>query len=217
MPTTPEDEDSTEPDPENPVISLHAIAGVTASKTMQVPVNLGAITVITLIVFGSTHNFISEDAAKRTGLPFALRDHMSVTVANCERLPCLGVFHRASFGIHDNSFTTDFIVLPLAGFDMVLDVQWLATLGPILWDFTKLSMAFWHDGRQLEWHGLLGPPPPHLLATEGEDVLDALLSTFAVLFREPRGLPPARDHDHRIHLRSNTTPVAVWPYRYPAL
>lgn len=35
----------------------------------------------------------------------------------------LGVFHRGSFCIHDNSFTTDLIILPLAGFDMVLGTQ----------------------------------------------------------------------------------------------
>jgi hypothetical protein len=133
-----EDNDSTDPDSENSVISLHAIAGVLASKTMQVPMNLGAITVVAHIDSGSTHNFISEDAAKRMGMPFVPRDHMSVTIANDERLPCLGVFRRGSFCIHDNSFTADLIVLPLAGFDMVLGTQWLATLGPILWDHKAL-------------------------------------------------------------------------------
>jgi sugar phosphate isomerase/epimerase len=80
-----EDEDSTEPDPENPVISLHAIAGVTTNKTMHVPVNLGTIMVIALIDLGYTHNFMSEDEDKRTGLPFTPHDHMSVIVANNER------------------------------------------------------------------------------------------------------------------------------------
>lgn len=118
------------------------------------------------------------------------------------------------FCIHNNSFTTDLIVLPLAGFDMVLITQWLTTLGPIVWDFAKPSMVFWRDDRRLEWHGL---PAPYLLGTMGEDVLDALLSTFAELFREPRGLPLARDCNNRIHLWLNTTPVAIRPYRYSVL
>lgn len=31
---------------------------------------------------------------------------------------------------------------------MVLGAQWLRTLGPILWDFSELSMAFKSGGRQ---------------------------------------------------------------------
>lgn len=85
-----EDVGTTKPESENPVISLHAIAGVTANKTMHVPVNLGVITVVALIDSGSTHNFIFEDAAKRMGLPFVPPDHMSVTVANNELLHAWG-------------------------------------------------------------------------------------------------------------------------------
>jgi hypothetical protein len=40
------------------------------------------------------------------------------------------------------SFSTNFYILPLGGCDMVLGAQWLRTLGPILWDFSKLSMVF---------------------------------------------------------------------------
>jgi hypothetical protein len=32
--------------------------------------------------------------------------------------------------------------LTLGGCDIVLGVQWLSTLGPILWDFVKLHMEF---------------------------------------------------------------------------
>ena len=42
-------------------------------------------------------------------------------------------------GIHQQ---TDCLVLPLKGCDMVLGIQWLRTIGPILWDFSTLSMQF---------------------------------------------------------------------------
>jgi len=47
--------------------------------------------------------------------------------------------------------------------------------------------------------------------------MEVLLSDFADIFSEPRGLPPQRRHDHRIHLLPDTVPVAVHPYWYPQL
>ncbi|WVZ69652.1 hypothetical protein U9M48_018407 [Paspalum notatum var. saurae] len=48
-------------------------------------------------------------------------------------------------------------------------------------------------------------------------LLDSLLRQFEAVFQEPRGLPPERPYDHRIHLLLGTAPVAVRPYRYPQL
>lgn len=39
-------------------------------------------------------------------------------------------------------FTAEVRVLSIGGCDMVLGVQWLSTLGPILWDFKNLQMQF---------------------------------------------------------------------------
>jgi hypothetical protein len=33
--------------------------------------------------------------------------------------------------------------MPLAGFDMVLATRWLATLGPVLWDFGAWKLTFY--------------------------------------------------------------------------
>jgi hypothetical protein len=109
-----------EPPTDNPVISLHAIAGVMASKTMQVPISLGTISIVALIDSVSTHNFISKSTTARTGLPVAQRGNMCIIVANGEKLSCLGVFRSAPFVIHISTFSANLIVLPLVGFDMVL-------------------------------------------------------------------------------------------------
>ena len=37
---------------------------------------------------------------------------------------------------------------------MVLGVQWLGTLGPILWDFAKQTMAFKRSGKCVLWRGI---------------------------------------------------------------
>jgi hypothetical protein len=40
------------------------------------------------------------------------------------------------------AFVSNFYVIPLAGCDMVLGIQWLVTLGSITWNFKDLTMEF---------------------------------------------------------------------------
>jgi hypothetical protein len=46
------------------------------------------------------------------------------------------MYRHATFNIDQQSFVVDFFVLPLAGYDVMLGTQWLATL---LWDFDHLN------------------------------------------------------------------------------
>ena len=46
------------------------------------------------------------------------------------------------------------------------------------------------------------------------DLLE-LLHQFAVVFENPKGLPPNRSHDHSIHLKAGVQQVKVRPHRYP--
>jgi len=108
-----------EPSSEEPAISLHTIAGIRTGDTMKVPLSLGTTMIQELLDSGSTHNFVSEAAA--AGLQFQARTGMKVSVANGERLPCLGVYRSASFTINAEPFTADLFVLPLAGYDSVRD------------------------------------------------------------------------------------------------
>jgi hypothetical protein len=61
--------DDTEPvandgDRDAPCFSLQAVAGVSMTDTMQLAVTLGATQLVALLDSGSTHNFISEEAAR---------------------------------------------------------------------------------------------------------------------------------------------------------
>jgi hypothetical protein len=48
-------------------------------------------------------------------------------------------------------------------------------------------------------------------------LLARLLQSFDDVFATPSGLPPSHLCDHHIHLKPNTVPMAVRPYRYPQL
>ena len=99
---------------------------------------------------------------------------------------------------------------------MVLGVQWLGTLGPILWDFAKQTMAFKRSGKRVLWRGIDTTPgfSAAALSGPGNNLMDALLEEFAGLFAEPQGLPPRRHLSHRIRLKRGIGAVAVRPYCY---
>ena len=60
---------------------------------------------------------------------------VDVTVTNGEVLRVQKVCKMLSWESQGLVQHTNFLVLPLGGYDLVLGVQWLQTLGPIVWDF----------------------------------------------------------------------------------
>eukprot|EP00267_Zea_mays_P046571 XP_020398954.1 uncharacterized protein LOC109942005 [Zea mays] len=186
---------------ETPVFSLQALAGVALTDTMQLQVTLGATSLVAMLDSGSTHNFISEVAAARTGLPLEHRPRLTAMVANGERVACVGVIRNAPLDIGGHCFPADLYVMPLAGYDVVLGTRWLAALGPIMWDFSNHAISFTFQGRAFCWQGLATYRPAAVSTTTATStLLDELLADFDDVFSEPRGLPPPRSRDHSITL-----------------
>ncbi|WVZ63880.1 hypothetical protein U9M48_013475 [Paspalum notatum var. saurae] len=191
------------------VFSLQAPTGVSPAATMQLRVALGSASLVALLDSGSTHNFISEAAASRSGLPLQPRPRLTAMVANGERVRCVGVLRDAPLRVDGDSFPADLYVMPLAGYDVVLGTRWLSALGSIVWDFNQRRMSFQRNGRTTCWSGVAVPSAPGLGAMVASDSLRAV----GLLLRR---LPPRRAHDHHITLKAGAQPVAVRPYRYPA-
>jgi len=117
-----EDGDTAEDDQtvESPAYSLHAVAGVAVGNSILLWVQLGAASLVALVDTGSTHNFIGESAADRTGLPVQPRPRLTATVANGEKVACPGVLRHAPIFIEGMTFHVDLYVMPLVGYDIVL-------------------------------------------------------------------------------------------------
>ena len=195
-----------------PCYSLHAVAGVRLSDTLRVRVMVGSVSLVALSDSGSSHNFISERAAQRTGLLVVSRPRLSAVVANGERIACPGVLPQAPFVIQGSSFTADLFIMPLAGFDVVLGAQWLGTLGPVTWDFTARTMSFQQQGATILWRAEAEPGSSSVCTTTASpSLLDELPASFGGVFAEPQGLPPPRSRDHGITLQPGAPPVAVRP------
>lgn len=198
-------------------ISLHAATGIDVADTMRLQVKIGESTLTALVDTGSTHTFIRDSVAAQLGLALSPRPGLLVKVANGDCIACPGVCSNTSLSIGDDRFMVDCYSLPLGAFDIVLGVSWLRTLGPILWDFSHLTMSLWINGRTVNWTGVGASPPVCSAISVRRDLLEALLVTFEDIFADPCRLPPARRHDHNIHLLPGTAPITVQLYRYPQL
>jgi hypothetical protein len=206
-----DDQDDPESMAEDLGISLHALTGLFGANTMHLIVSIGGTNLRALVNSRSMHTFIHDEVVHRLGITITFRPSLSIHVANGERMQSYGTCKSTTLSIQCEDFLLDCYMLPIKGFDVILGVQWLKSLGPIMWDFTALSMAFLRNGRSVQFIGYGGAAPSLHIIQVQDNMLDTLLSTYPDIFANPRGLLPQRRHDHCIHLLPGTTPVVVWP------
>lgn len=139
-------------------ISLNAITGIQSGDTMQLHVRVGTHEFTALVDSGSTHNFFSAIAVQTTGMTLSPRQNLTVVVANGERLSCSCICLGLLLHMDNEAFCINGYTITLDGFDVVLSIQWLRTLGPILLDLNLLTMYFLHDDHRVTWQGV---PAPH--------------------------------------------------------
>jgi hypothetical protein len=130
-------------------ISLQAMTGIGVTDTLRLPVTINGINLTALVDSGSTHTFLSEAAVARLGLQVLSQPGLSVKVANGERISSKGQI-TATLTIGQEKFTTTCYSLPLDGFDLVLGVQWLRSLGPVVCNFDTHTQ--WHSGGRKGWY-----------------------------------------------------------------
>ncbi|WVZ48905.1 LOW QUALITY PROTEIN: hypothetical protein U9M48_000299 [Paspalum notatum var. saurae] len=195
----------------DPDISIHALTGIRARGQQAMKLLL-----VALIDSGSTCCFVDSVVAAKLGLALHQQPGLHVTVGNGDQITSPGLFPNLFISVGSEKFVADFYALPLGTYDVVLGVNWLGSLGPILWDFNHHTMAFQRANRRITWIGIDAPRPFELRATTLHDgeLMTALLDEFTDVFQEPQGLPPQRAISHRIRLSADTKAVAVRPYRY---
>ncbi|KAK1630882.1 hypothetical protein QYE76_005197 [Lolium multiflorum] len=165
------------------VVSLHAMAGIKTAKTMLLPVTIKGERLTALVDTGSTHNFLSNTAMRRLALQPAGSEKYSVTVANGDRLTCQGVARQVPVLVGDEPFSIDCVGIDLGCYDFILGVDFLSTLGPILWDVDVLSLIFWREGgRRVHWTGVAAPAHPR--ATPMAAALDEAHPLLAALLQQ---------------------------------
>lgn len=138
---------------EGPQISLNALNGVHNYQTMRVSALHNKKMLQVLIDSGSTHNFLDLDLAKKLGCKLESVTPMSVTAGGGTTLEAPYICRGFTWQLQQTKFTADVLVLPLVCCDLILGIQWLISLGPTVWDFTKLQMEFSLKGKRFVLRG----------------------------------------------------------------
>lgn len=99
-----------------------------------------------LIDSGSTHNFLDPTILAKVNLPVTSTPLLQVKIANGDNIQCFGQVTVVSLKVQGHPILVEFYLISLVGCDMVLEVQWLQTLGPVLWDFSLMTMQYTYMG-----------------------------------------------------------------------
>ncbi|XP_061356120.1 uncharacterized protein LOC133300572, partial [Gastrolobium bilobum] len=138
---------------DTPEISFNALFGTYSSKSFCLTGSIFGQSIQILIDGGSTHNFITPRVATHLHLTLLAVPQFKVQVGNGDSLTCSAMCQSVPLNIQCNKFPLDLFVLELQGADIVLGVQWLATLGPILTDYHNMTIGFTHQGKHVSLHG----------------------------------------------------------------
>nr|GEV66529.1 reverse transcriptase [Tanacetum cinerariifolium] len=125
-----------------PHISLYALTSTNNFQTMRLIGTVGRNVVHILIDCGSTHNFINKNMAKKLGCDIKNTCPLAVTIANGNNLVTIAECKQFQWMFSNTIFSTDVMLLPLGGCEMVLGIQSLATLGNIRCNFKELRIDF---------------------------------------------------------------------------
>nr|KYP32370.1 Retrovirus-related Pol polyprotein from transposon opus [Cajanus cajan] len=188
-------------------------------KTMKIKGMVKGVPVIILIDSGASHNFVSSRVVDSLGLDYGQTTIAKVTLGDGNKKKVQGRCNGVLVELDELQIIIDSYVFDVGDVDLILGVEWLATLGKVTTDWKKQIMEFNYEGKKIQLKGEvnLGRVFESLFCflNQEEGRLQRILQNFSEVFLEPKGLPPKRTKEHVIVLKQGAEPVNVRPYRYP--
>ncbi|GJS94473.1 reverse transcriptase [Tanacetum coccineum] len=128
-------------DLQEPLISLNALTSTNNFKTTRVIGTIGKHLLHILIDYESTHYFLDRNMAKQLGCNIRTTYPLSVIVADGNKLVTTSECKRFKWQFGPHPFSTDVMLLPLGGCDMILGIQCTKALSKSVKQATIHSMA----------------------------------------------------------------------------
>jgi len=207
-------------------LSLKSKEGLTSNNSFKTWGHIGGRQVLMLIDCGATSNFISKELVQELQLPVKPTPEFVVEVGNGDKISNRGVCKDLQLEVQGLNIVQNFFLLDLGGTEVVLGMEWLASLGDVEANFKNLTIKWGKKGNQqvligdpslskaqTAWKALIKAiqddgdgfyvacKQPSLEENQVEEIPEsfaAILTEFDDVFQVPQGLPPKRVHDHSI-------------------
>ncbi|CAD6232454.1 unnamed protein product [Miscanthus lutarioriparius] len=139
----------------NMLLSAAATSGQLSSRTLQFLGVLGGIEVGILVDSGSSHSFLSSSIAAQLAIVTHTSRPISVRLADGGTMQCTEELSAAEWSVQGYSFHSNFKILPLSSFDMIVGMDWLEafSLMKIHWLQRWISLPYGRSTAVL--HGFL--------------------------------------------------------------
>eukprot|EP00253_Pinus_taeda_P003254 PITA_03254 len=182
-----EDDNQQDDVSDEPVISLHALEGISSPQTLKIRGFIKHRPVVVLIYSGSTHNFIHQKVAEIVHCFVRAVSNFQVQIADGGTMKCEGRCENVKHQRGDYQLKTHMFATNMGGCDIVLDTDWLRTLGPITMDFQELYMSFKQNDHTHTLQGLQAGAPSIISSHRMEKLLKKEVDIPKTAFKTHEG------------------------------
>jgi hypothetical protein len=130
------------------LLSVEALHGIPGEGTLAVQIQFGTKKAVALIDSGSTNTFLDKSFALSNQLTLVPVAKKKVLVAGGGELVSDSILPQLSYSLAGKTFSHDFHILPLKGYDIILGANWLKKYSPNLLDWENRTVSIFHEG---EW------------------------------------------------------------------
>lgn len=145
-------------------ISMHALCGTPSSATaFTLKVQMGNQSAIALVDSGSVASFINVKFAIKANRKISSVDAVQVAAANGTNMISESACLSCPYTIQGHHFTSDFRLLEVKGYDIILGADWIFTHSPVGLDLKTREFSITKNGEKIITFVDEDKPAKHLL------------------------------------------------------
>lgn len=141
------------PNSPQPEISLNFVMGITIPRTLKLRGHIGGSEVIIMVDSKATHNFISNEAIGKLGIPVTPSKEFGVSLGTGESVNRSGLCKSVIVKVQGLVIVEDFFPLDLGNSDVIIGIQWLEKLGTMTTNWKTQTIKFMFGGDSVTLRG----------------------------------------------------------------